>query len=90
MKLWGASLVHVEGSLPGLLEEGSGLVLFPSSGARFALSTPPSYSFVTASATSLITLGNAPNPDGLRVPDLPGTLLPHPGQGTYLPCCGVN
>lgn len=71
--------MRVEGSFLVLPEAGSGLVLFLSSGARLALSTAPAYSSVTASAISLITLGNAPNPDGLEVPDLPGTLLPRPG-----------
>lgn len=52
-----------------LLEEGSGLALFPSSGARHALSTPTANGSVTASAISLITPGNAPNPAGLKMPD---------------------
>lgn len=81
----------VEGWFLLLLEEGSGLALFPSFGARRALSTPTANSPAAASAISLITPGNAPNPACLNTPDLPGTLNPAPacsGQGAY-PAMGL-
>lgn len=81
----GCLLGACEGWFFWLLEENSGLALFPSSGARRALSTSTANSSVTAPAIPLIPFRNVPNPASWEMPALPGTSCSCPVLALTLP-----